>query len=220
MISLSSFDAVIFDMDGTLIDSERPIMAAFHETCERRGLAHQPEVFLALLGLPLAAGKALLRKKLCGEPDVDAFELEWYEATLLHNGPVIPLKPGAQALLDFLSQRNVSIAIATATGSQRAHQKLRPLNVLPQIAHVVCGDEVANGKPAPAIFLEAARRLGIGPSRCLAVEDSHNGVTAALAAGMVTVHVPDVLPHSPELSARGAHHVTSLSALADLLAHA
>ncbi len=212
-LSLLHFDAIIFDMDGTLIDSERPIQQAFHDTCHARGLIHQPDVFTSLVGLGMAAGEALLRERLQGETDIDAFSAEWERHTLIRNGAGIPLKPGAHSFLDWLDAQKTPAAIATSTRRARAQLKLDFLGVTTRFAHIVCGDEITNGKPAPDIFLEAARRLGIAPARCLAIEDSANGVRAATAAGMTTIHIPDVVPHSAEIAALGGVYMESMSAL-------
>ena len=114
----------------------------------------------------------------------------------------IPLKPGAAEALRFVAGRGLPLALATSAHREPALAHLRRLEVLAHFDVLVTREDVARAKPYPDLFLAAAERLGVAAADCLAVEDSPTGVQAALAAGMMTVMVPDVAPPTEELRAR------------------
>ena len=117
--------------------------------------------------------------------------------------------PGSKALA-------IPRAVATSTRRDRARSKLARASLLPRFHAIVGGDDVARGKPAPDIYVEAARRLGASAARCLALEDSEPGVRSALAAGMTPIMVPDMHPPSADLIALD---LVVLPSLHDVLAH-
>ena len=109
---------------------------------------------------------------------------------------VIPLKSGAEELLQDLKRGGIPMAVATSTPNPRATHMLRNSGMLQAFDVVVAGDQVQRGKPLPDIYLRAAELLGVPPERCLALEDSENGVRSALAAGMTVIQVPDLVEPS------------------------
>ena len=119
-------------------------------------------------------------------------------------------------MLDWLEGRAIPRAVATSTRRERAHSALERTALLPRFQALVGGDEVAFGKPAPDIYFEAARRLGANTASCVVLEDSEPGVRAALAAGMMPIMVPDLIPPSAELVALD---LVVLPTLHDVLAH-
>jgi HAD superfamily hydrolase (TIGR01509 family) len=211
MIDIRNFDAVIFDMDGLLLDSERIFYRSFLDACKTHGIAEQHEVFFKMVGQNLAAGQAILRTKLQGIHDFETFEKTWdTHADAANEREGFPLKSGTREVLQALAERGLPAAVATSTRTARARFKLDANNITHHFAHIIGGDQVANSKPAPDVFLRAAYALGATPSRCLALEDSKNGVLAALAAGMTTIQIPDLIPHCDELKAAGALKMDSL----------
>jgi len=106
------------------------------------------------------------------------------------------MKAGLPALLSFVREHRLLSAVATSSDATQTELSLRSANLLDRFDAVVTGDEIARGKPAPDIYLEAAGRLGVDPTECVALEDSDAGVLAASAAGMVTLCVPDLRPPS------------------------
>jgi pseudouridine 5'-phosphatase len=185
-------DAVIFDLDGVLLDTEPlytlatgAVVAEFGKTYEwalkRRVMGRGPleaaQLVARELELPISAEEYLLR--------TDAALERLFETT--------PAMPGAAELLGSLASARVKLGLATSTGERLYALKARRHAWLSHFGVVVCGDdpEVAAAKPAPDIFLVAARRLGVSPSRCVVVEDSVNGVLAAKRAGMQVVALPD-----------------------------
>ncbi|WP_374403196.1 HAD family hydrolase [Niveibacterium sp.] len=212
-------DAVIFDMDGLLLDSERVSYACGREACEALGLPWREETALAMIGRN-ARDNALLLEGLFGDPrHVDAHAAEFarrYEALIAAGA--IPLKPGVTELLELLDRRALPRAVATSTSHARALFKLERVGLAARMHAVIGGDQVPLGKPAPDIFLAAAERLGVAPANCLALEDSNAGARAALAAGMQVRMVPDLLAPDDDVIAAGARILPSLFAVIEELA--
>lgn len=202
--------AVILDMDGTLLDTESIYIRTFLETSTALGYP-LPESFLhGLVGLPGSEFQARLRAHL-GEDFPYAQHRQMYLARrteLLDLG--IPIKPGALELIAHLEQSRTPMAIATAATRVNAEENLRRTGLWDRFATVLTRDDVEHPKPKPDLFLRAAAGLGIDPARCVAVEDSHNGVRAAHAAGMMTVMVPDIIAATDEIRAMCVAVVGSL----------
>jgi len=205
------FQAVIFDMDGLLLDSEAIAFAAFRETCGHFALGDQTHVFMRCIGTNAEAGERVLEEGLRGRADHLAFNRLWQENYLrtVTRAP-IPLKPGVTELLAALQAASVPLAVATSTRSDRARQKLRDAGIDSAFQAIVGGDQVARSKPHPDIYLKAADDLRARPGECLALEDSENGVRAALGAGMTVIQIPDLVEPSPELRALGHAVLQSL----------
>jgi HAD superfamily hydrolase (TIGR01509 family) len=198
------FQAVIFDMDGLLLDTERIALAAFLDTCDHFGIDRLRDVFVRCIGINQRLGEEVLRDGLKGRVDHMQFEEVWnanYIAAT-SNQPV-PVKDGAIELLAHLAALSIPVGVATSTGSERAAQKLRDAGMLERVAVLVGGDQVPNSKPYPDVYLKAAELLGAAPRACLALEDSENGVRSALGAGMTVVQIPDLVEPSPELRSLG-----------------
>ncbi|MEO1292239.1 MAG: HAD family phosphatase [Pseudomonadota bacterium] len=195
--------AVIFDMDGLLLDTERVARDAFAETCAGHGLLPPPGFFERMVGLNNAASRRVLAEFLGNAASPELFEKRWDDACdrVLARG--MPVKTGVETLLAALAEASVPLAVATSTRESRALWKLREAGLHAYFDRLAFGDEVAAGKPAPDIFLLAAARLNAAPATCIAFEDSLNGVLAANAAGMRVVHVPDQVPPCARSRAAG-----------------
>jgi HAD superfamily hydrolase (TIGR01509 family) len=213
---LKRFAAVIFDMDGLLLDSERIAQAAFNEACRELELGDQTPLFLRCVGTNQASGKQILKAGLNGKADPLQFERVWdqqyFAAT---HGKPIPLKDGVVDILDHLAKLNVVTAVATSTSSARATKKLREAGILNRFSLLVGGDQVEHGKPHPEIYRRAARMLAVAPEQCLALEDSENGVRSALGAGMTVIQIPDLVDPSPQLRALGHIILNNLREICD-----
>ncbi len=194
--------AVVFDMDGTLIDSESVYRAALVHALESVGLAADAAFLHGLSGLAGPEVTARIRARFGADFPLQAFRGHYAvrRDELAANG--IPLKPGAAEALRFVAGRGLPLALATSAHREPALAHLRRLEVLAHFDVLVTREDVAQAKPHPDLFLAAAERLGVAAADCLAVEDSPTGVQAALAAGMMTVMVPDVAPPTEELRAR------------------
>ncbi|MEM6538135.1 MAG: HAD family phosphatase [Pseudomonadota bacterium] len=182
------FDAVIFDCDGVLVDSEVLAIKGEREALSDIGLEYTPEEFVQrFIGLHDTAFFAQLRKdyriKFEADPGPD-FEDNILAGRRKHKDGIMPID-GAAMALDETRSLIGAIGVASSSRSDFLHQKLTRCNLIERAApHVYSADLVDNGKPAPDIFLYTADRLGVDPSRCLVLEDSINGVKAAVSAGM------------------------------------
>ena len=180
--------AVIFDCDGTLVDSEPLAERAWARALSRHGYDLEPDDLAGAQGLPFPVVHAEMAKR-TRLPELEVFWRE-YAAELL---PLLDteLEPFADAVATAqeLHRRGVPLAVASSSRRERLDRTLARASLDTIFAVSVAGDEIARGKPAPDMFLEAARRLGAIPQDCVVIEDSAPGVAAGLAAGMVTVGV-------------------------------
>lgn len=187
-------DAVIFDMDGLMIDSERVSVACWSEAAGELGLRIPEAFWLGLVGLGDRDCERLLRAHVDGE-QMSALYARCHDLYEARTQAGLPLRPGIVELLELLKRHDIPRAVATSTREPRASRKLGACGLLGYFGAVVTSSDVSHPKPAPDIYLLAAAKLGKTPARCLALEDSPAGTRAALAAGMTVIQVPDlVLP--------------------------
>jgi len=195
--------AVVLDMDGLMLDTESIYKRAWQNAAAQCGYTLDDNFYLTLIGQPNPACEAALLERYGGDFPMAEFRACWSELwrTDVENSG-IPTKPGLAELLLFLGEHQVPVAVATSSDQDYATFSLRVAGLEGRFNHIVTGDQVVNGKPAPDIYIESARRLGVATERCIAIEDSDAGVLAANAAGMITVMVPDL--KAPSAKARSA----------------
>ncbi len=202
--------AVLFDMDGTLVDSEKLWDISMHELYARLGGVLTPEVRESTVGGSAESVMATVYADLRMDPDPAAMaeSADWlHERTgeLFEAG--LPWLPGARELLDALLADGVPIALVTNTRRSLTEQALKSIG-RHYFSASVCGDEVRRAKPAPHIYARAAELLDLSPEQCLAIEDSVTGTAAAEAAGCPVL----VVPNDVEVpSGRRRHHIPSLA---------
>lgn len=218
--SMNHFQAIIFDMDGLLLDTERLALSAFMEACAFFGLPEQHALFTRCIGTNRKLGRQILADGLRGLMDPLKLESEWDRRYVEYTTRApVPLKHGVTQLLEHIASLRIPIAVATSTRTSRAEQKLRSVGIADTFELIVGGDQVENGKPAPDIYLRAAHLLKVSATACLALEDSENGVRAALGAGMTVVQVPDLIAPSEALRALGHIVLPSLNEVATFPFH-
>ena len=184
-----AIEAVIFDCDGTLVDSEPLARAAWERTLGPYGYAIGDEEYPGLVGLPYARVHGYFAERIDGLPDAGAF-WEDYSAALfaLIDGELVAFADALETV-GALRERGVAVAVASSSPRARLDRTLRRAGLEEAFAVSVAGDEIEHGKPAPDMFLAAADRLGVAPAACAVIEDSAPGVAAGLAAGMRTVAI-------------------------------
>ena len=192
--------AVIFDMDGLILDTEKLLVRYWCQAANEAGFPMQREHALNIRSLHRKFAVPYLQG-LFGEAfdyaKIRDRRMELMAHALEKDGP--QLKKGVCELLAFLKEQGIASAVATATDYDRAKDYLGRTGVFEQFDHIVCATMVESGKPKPDIYLYAAEQLGFRPCECMALEDSPNGVRSAAAAGCITVMVPDLTPPDEEL---------------------
>lgn len=210
------FDAIIFDMDGLLVDSEIVWHAAEADLITSRGQVYTDEVRANVIGLRLDEFMTFLRDYYSFPETVDELNAELIERFI----ELLPIKvkpqPGAQEVIDFVVSRNIPHAIASSSPQVIIDAVVESQKWMPYFDIRCTADDVARGKPAPDVYLAAVEALGFNPERCLALEDSPNGARAAVAAGMTCYAVPDTSHSKVEAFASITPHV--FSSLHDVLA--
>ncbi len=211
-------DAVIFDMDGTLIDSEAVYIAGMQDAARTLGLPLPMDLCHAMVGVPSHECNVMLQEHYGTGFDLAEFRGHFSTSVLRQMKERVPVKPGVVELLDFLRDRGLPLAIATSAARATAERNLGRAGLLDRFAALATRDDVEHPKPAPDLYLEAARRLGVAPERCVAFEDSSIGIIAAHTAGMRAVMVLDILPPTDEARARCFHIAEDLHEVLRLMA--
>ena len=206
-------DALFFDMDGLLLDTERAGSLAFLQITRPFGLAedHAEAFYASLVGSSGAVTRGKVAELIPGL-DMDAFFMDWHAALDLQMEREVPVKPTVRETLHALTGQGRRLAVVTSTHGARARQHLERAGLHGHFETIVGGDEVDANKPDPAPYLTAAARLGVNPARSLAFEDSDYGVASATAAGCVVVQVPDIRPAGKPFPALGQRIAADLSA--------
>ena len=199
--SLDPFAAIIFDMDGVLLDTEPLYKKAMHQACADLGFEMTEELHNAQIGIPGDIGNQMMRDYFGAKFPVDLYNEYTRKTMTALTAEEVPVKIGARELLFELNTRDIPAAVATSTASPIAPERLKRAGLYDMFSAVVTRSDVTNGKPHPEPFLTAAARINIDPTTCIALEDSHNGIRSAHGAGMKPIMVPDLLAPIPEIEA-------------------
>ena len=194
--------AVIFDMDGLMLDTERLIIPIWNEAGKLFGYDIPQDVILRMVGISSINACIVMREEYGADFPYDKIRDKTrvlYKKSFEEKG--VPKKNGLDYLLDKLSAAGIPLAVATSTRRATALDMLGRAGILEKFTAIVGGDEVANGKPAPDIFLLAAERLGQTPCACIGFEDSPAGLRGLHAAGIRSVFVKDIIEPPPEVLA-------------------
>ena len=193
--------AVIFDMDGLLFDTEALYQQAYVETARLGGYDVPVEVIRLTIGMPWVRGRGLMLEQLGERFPVDEYYARMTDRFATLSATELRLKPGVLELLDLLDDLDLPRCIATSSAHETVRDHLSAHDLTHRFHAVIGHGDYGNSKPAPDPYLVAAERLAVPAGFCLALEDSHSGVRSASAAGMVTIMVPDLVPPTAEISA-------------------
>jgi len=210
--------AIVFDMDGLLLDTERVALATFEATCDQHNIVVDRALYDRCIGTSSQGTAEILREAL-GSALYERISRDWsarYRARVTTRA--VDIKAGAVELLNLARRLGLPLALATSTHTELANTKLRLAGLDGFFASIVGGDTVTRTKPHPEPYLTATRALGFAPDECWAIEDSENGVRAAHAAGLFVFQVPDLVQPSASVRSLGHSIVDSLSDIARLLA--
>ena len=215
---MRDFDAVVFDMDGVIFDSERAVLACWRELAEKYAIRDIEEPYYACVGTNAEKTRQIMLETYGKDFPYDEYAAEasrlYHER---HDGGRLPVKSGTREILGFLRANGKKIALASSTRRQTVVAQLRDAGLISCFDEIVTGDMVARSKPEPDIFLLACEKLGVRPERAYAVEDSYNGIRAARRGGLRPVMVPDLLPADREMEELSETVLASLHNVIDYL---
>ncbi len=209
-LRLRPFQAAIFDMDGTLLDTEAVFREIVYDVCGELGFEMTDAVHHSMVGSSHERTNQLLIEAYGVAFPYALFDEKCRVVMRERSHGGVPVKPGAVEFVTELRNRGIPTAVATSSRNPHASHHLGAAGLLDLFETVVTRDDVVNPKPHPEPYLTAAKRLGIEPDACLALEDSHAGVRAAHAAGMQTIMVPDLVGPNAEIEALGISITQSL----------
>ncbi|MCR4694680.1 MAG: HAD family phosphatase [Pseudobutyrivibrio sp.] len=196
---MEGIKAVLFDLDGTLTDTEKYYQKAWPIAMSHFGYTMTNDQFLQIrsLGRPFATEQF---KEWYGQ-DFDYWQVRNYRKELIEEmfKDGIPLKPGAVEILTWLKERGYTITLVTANDKERATRYLKKIGLYEYFDELACADMVKQGKPAPDIYQHACQMLGVKPEETVAVEDSPNGIRSCYGAGCHPIMIPDLSQPDEEL---------------------
>ena len=203
--------AVIFDMDGVILDSETLVFYCWKVVADKYGVKGIEDACTECLGINSVETKKRFLKRYGSDFPYDEYKSEM--SAMFHKKAAegeLDLKEGVKELLTFLKENGFKIALATSTREVVARQELKQAGILSYFDALVCGDMIEKSKPEPDIYLAAAKTVGVEPKECYAIEDSYNGIRSAYSAGTDAIMVIDRLLPNEEMEKKCCYICSSL----------
>ena len=197
---MKNCDAVVFDMDGVIFDSERLVLECWEKIGAEYHLEGMREAFLPCIGTNSTRTREIVLERYGKDFPYDEFTRE--SSKLFHNivdEGGLPVKKGVSELLVYLKDCEVPMALASSTRLEVVSQELKQAGLYEYFDVVMGGDQLKRSKPEPDIYLITCEKLGVRSAYSYAIEDSYNGIRSAYSAGMKPIMVPDMLPPTEEM---------------------
>ncbi|NLK94367.1 MAG: HAD family phosphatase [Clostridiales bacterium] len=215
---MNKVNAVIFDMDGLMLDTESITFICYKEAFREYGYDMDKEFYKTLIGRNIKGTKECVLESYGSDFDFDSIYEEIDKKNdeyIKRNG--VEIKKGLIELLKYLKDNNYKIAVATSTIREQAKELLESVGVINYFDGMVCGDDVINSKPDPEIFIKAASEINVHPKECMVLEDSGAGIEAAYLAGMVPINIPDMKEPDEDMKKKSYKILNNLLDVIELL---
>ncbi|MBQ9281319.1 MAG: HAD family phosphatase [Treponema sp.] len=218
---MENIKAVLFDMDGVLLDTESVTKICWYRAAGECGLAGIESIFMECVGLNRPDTVRRLSKYFPGEKDALAFRertSELFDVVEREEG--LKKMPFVTECLDSLKKAGFRLALASSTRAVKVHPQLKNAGIFDYFETLTTGDMVEHSKPDPEIYLKSASSLSLSPAECVAIEDSPNGVRSAFAAGIRCIMVPDLIQPDAEMKEKAWRICGNLKVVAEVLSSA
>ena len=210
-------EALLFDMDGLLIDSERIVQKSWELAGRDLGYPGMGQVIYNLLGVNRAGRDVYFKENLNPEFPCDVFAEQASKRFYEIASDGVPIKDGARELLEYAMSHGYKLAVATSSRRAYAEKVLNELDIYKYFDGIISGDMVEHSKPHPEIYLKASALVEVEPSHCIALEDAPAGIRAASAAGTIPILIPDLLEPPADIEALAFRKYNSLREVIPLL---
>lgn len=205
------YQAVVFDMDGVIFDTERLVIEFWKEVAKKHNIPNVEHTCIQCLGTNRVRTREIFLENYGADFPFDPYRAEVTELFDTHyKGVPLPTKPGIRELLNYLQEQDIKVGLASSTAQHLVRDEIGTAGLLPYFQTLVCGDMVEHSKPAPDIFLKACEILNADPTKSIAIEDSFNGIRSAHCAGMTPIMVPDQVQPTDEIRTLAFHVMPSL----------
>ena len=205
------YQAVVFDMDGVIFDTERLVIEFWKEVAKKHNIPNVEHTCIQCLGTNRVRTREIFLENYGADFPYDPYRAEVTELFNTHyKGVPLPTKPGVRELLSYLQEQDIKVGLASSTAQHLVRDEIGTAGLLPYYQTLVCGDMVEHSKPAPDIFLKACEILNADPTKSIAIEDSFNGIRSAHCAGMTPIMVPDQVQPTDEIRTLAFHVMPSL----------